>query len=132
MAVGVTAAVPALLRAGQEMPHRVEIQPRRPRVLGQAPRAPGEQARFAGRRSVDQFVAAGGFVVGEFQPVERARRGQGHPAEGGVAALQAQRSKLGAGRSQTRIAAQEGVVLAVFGAQGQTIESRGANRCDTA
>ena len=94
-------------------------------MLGQSARAHRQQARFDGLGIVRQLVTAGGFVVREFQPVERARRGQGGAAEGGVAAVQPQRIELVAGRGQQRIAAQEGVGIEVCVTQRLAVKPLG-------
>ena len=101
----------ARLRAVDEVAHRVEVEHDFARVPGQTPRAHRQQAVGNGHRIVGQFVAAGGFVVREFQPVERARRRQGRAAEGRIEPVLAPRIELVARGGQERIAAQKGVVI---------------------
>ena len=94
-------------------------------MLWQAARAQGEQAIGDGLWIVSQFVAAGGFVVGELQPVERGGSRQGRAAEGGVEAVLTERIELVARGGQERIAAQESVVIEILVTQGQAVKALG-------
>ena len=94
-------------------------------MLGQTPHAHRQQTVFDGRRIVRQLVAAGGFVVREFQAVQRARRGQSRAAKGRIEPVPAQRIELVASRGQEGIAAQEGVVIEILVTQRQPVKPLG-------
>lgn len=125
IAVVIAAEMAALLRAVQEMAHRVEVQHHFARVLGQSAHPHRQQTLFNRCRIVGELVSASGFVVGKLQPVEGARRRQGRAAEGGIESIQPQRIELVAGRGQERIPAQESVVIEIIVTQRLAVKPLG-------
>ena len=91
--------------------------------LDRQARAQLEQAGLDLVRIVRQFVAAGPFVVGQLEPIERGRRRQGRAAVVGEQTILAERIAFVANDGQQRVAAQLVVIIEVLVPQRQPGEA---------
>jgi hypothetical protein len=115
--------VPPFLPAVNQMPHRIQINHDLGGVLGQATHPQLHQTRFDPGRLVRQLVATGVPVVGQLQPVERGRSGQGQTPMARIETVLPQGILFVASRGQQRIPPQLRVIVDIFAAQRQPVNA---------
>ena len=113
----------ALLHPVNSVPHRVKVQHHLASALGQAARPHLRQAGLDLCRIMPNLVSGALSVVRQLQTIEGGRTGQGDAAMLGMHAIQPERILLVASHRQKLIQAQALMVVEVFVAQGQTIET---------
>jgi len=117
--------VPALLRAVQQVAHRIQIDHHFARVPGQAARPHPQETLLDLVRIVRQPMTARLLVVGQLQSVERGRGGQRHAAMLRQKTILPERIAFVAGGGQQRVQAETVVIVEVFITQRQPIEPLG-------
>ena len=105
------------------MAHQIQIQDDLRSLLGQTSHRGLQECVLYLLRIVAELMAAGLFIITQFQPVERAGRGQRKASI--LQTLQPQRIALARRDGQERVQAQGVMIVEVFVAQSQSVQALG-------